>query len=69
VQLCLEGYYNGTIFHRVIKDFIAQGGDPTGTGEGGESVYGKPFRVCIVQCVKTAALPRLGIMLRMFFRK
>ena len=41
----MEGYYNGTIFHRIIKDFIAQGGDPTGTGEGGESVYGKPFRV------------------------
>ncbi|XP_064077692.1 spliceosome-associated protein CWC27 homolog [Macrobrachium nipponense] len=44
VQLCLEGYYNGTIFHRVVPGFIVQGGDPTGTGEGGESVYGKPFR-------------------------
>ena len=43
----MEGYYNGTIFHRIIKDFIAQGGDPTGTGEGGESVYGKPFRVSV----------------------
>lgn len=47
IQLCMEGYYNGTIFHRIIKDFIAQGGDPTGTGEGGESVYGKPFRVSV----------------------
>jgi len=43
VQLCLEGYYNNTIFHRVEKNFIAQGGDPTGTGSGGESVYGQPF--------------------------
>ena len=34
VQLSLEGYYNGTMFHRVVQDFIAQGGDPTGTGEG-----------------------------------
>jgi len=44
VQLCLEGYYRGCVFHRVIPKFIAQGGDPTGTGEGGESVYGKPFK-------------------------
>lgn len=48
VQLCMEGYYNGVIFHRIIKDFIAQTGDPTGTGEGGESIYGKPFRVSTV---------------------
>lgn len=39
------GYYNGTIFHRVVRDFIIQGGDPTGTGAGGESVYGRPFKV------------------------
>ena len=45
IQLCMEGYYDGTIFHRVIKDFIAQGGDPTGTGQGGESIYGAPFKV------------------------
>jgi peptidyl-prolyl cis-trans isomerase SDCCAG10 len=39
VQLCMEGYYDGCIFHRVIKDFMAQTGDPTGTGTGGASVY------------------------------
>ncbi|XP_013398671.1 peptidyl-prolyl cis-trans isomerase CWC27 homolog [Lingula anatina] len=44
IQLCMEGYYDGTIFHRVVPGFIVQGGDPTGTGEGGESVYGKPFK-------------------------
>lgn len=40
VQLCLEGYYNGTIFHRIVKGFIAQGGDPTGTGTGERKLYG-----------------------------
>lgn len=44
IQLCMEGYYDNTIFHRIIKGFIAQGGDPTGTGEGGESIYGQPFK-------------------------
>ncbi|KAL5559471.1 hypothetical protein UlMin_035682 [Ulmus minor] len=43
VQLCLEGYYDNTIFHRIIKGFLVQGGDPTGTGTGGESIYGGVF--------------------------
>lgn len=39
LQHCLDGYYDGTIFHRLVPNFIVQGGDPTGTGNGGESIY------------------------------
>ena len=41
--LVKKGYYNGLIFHRVIKNFMVQGGDPTGTGSGGESLWGGKF--------------------------
>ena len=43
VGLVKKGYYNGIIFHRVIKNFMLQGGDPTGTGSGGESLWGGKF--------------------------
>ncbi|KAF9959508.1 heme binding [Mortierella alpina] len=42
-ELARKGYYNGVVFHRVIPDFMIQGGDPTGTGRGGASIYGDKF--------------------------
>ncbi|KAJ3197499.1 heme binding [Irineochytrium annulatum] len=42
-ELAQTGYYNQTKFHRIIADFVLQGGDPTGTGRGGTSIYGDDF--------------------------
>ena len=44
VQLCLEGFYDNNLFHRLVKGFIVQTGDPSGTGFGSESIYGSPFK-------------------------
>ncbi|XP_067119523.1 RING-type E3 ubiquitin-protein ligase PPIL2 [Centruroides vittatus] len=44
MKLCQKGYYDNTVFHRSIKNFMIQGGDPTGSGAGGESYWGKKFK-------------------------
>ncbi len=52
IGLIKKGYYDGLIFHRVIKNFMIQGGDPTGTGRAGESLWGGKFEDELTQSVK-----------------
>lgn len=52
IGLSEKGYYDGVLFHRVIDKFMIQGGDPTGTGRGGESLYGGPFEDEVVDSLK-----------------
>lgn len=59
VTLANNHYYDGTIFHRVIKGFMIQGGDPSKTGAGGESSFGKPFAD---ECKAEIAFTKKGIL-------
>lgn len=59
LKLAETGYYNDVIFHRVIKNFMIQGGDPTGTGRGGESAFGKSFPD---ECHKDLTFDRPGLL-------
>ena len=58
-KLAEKGYFDGLIFHRVIREFMIQGGDPTGTGSGGESVWGKKFED---ECSKGVVFDSPGIL-------
>ncbi|KAJ1934505.1 Peptidyl-prolyl cis-trans isomerase-like 1 [Linderina pennispora] len=51
-ELARRGSYNSVIFHRIIADFMIQGGDPTGTGRGGSSIYGGKFEDEITRALK-----------------
>jgi len=61
IQLCMEGYYDGCLFHRLVKDFIIQTGDPSGTGYGGESIYGENFKTEIHQRLKFSRRGLVGM--------
>lgn len=52
LALCASGYYDGCIFHRNIKEFMVQTGDPTGSGKGGKSIWGAKFEDEIVPHLK-----------------
>jgi cyclophilin family peptidyl-prolyl cis-trans isomerase len=57
--LARKGYYDGVVFHRVIDGFMIQGGDPTGTGRGGQSFWGKPFED---ECTPSVRFDRKGLL-------
>jgi len=57
--LAAKNYYDGKIFHRIIKNFMIQGGDPTGTGTGGESIWGGKFDD---ECVPTVKFDKPGLL-------
>jgi len=59
IKLAKKGYYDGIIFHRIIKEFMIQGGDPTGTGAGGESIWGKPFED---ECKSSVTFSKRGLL-------
>ena len=59
LKLAEKGYYNGVTFHRIIKQFMIQGGDPTGTGAGGESIWGKPFAD---ECTSSVKFDKPGLL-------
>ncbi|GFP95630.1 peptidyl-prolyl cis-trans isomerase cyp18-1, partial [Phtheirospermum japonicum] len=55
LALCASGYYDGTIFHRNIKGFMIQSGDPTNTGKGGTSIWSKKFNDEIRESLKVTS--------------
>lgn len=57
--LIQKKYYDGISFHRIIKQFMIQGGDPSGTGAGGESIWGKPF---VDECIASLKFDRPGLL-------